>query len=64
MTTEEERSLRTEIAEAVEEKMAYINTCPNERDTILGIILGEPLKNEIHCSTDCWDKDCKCYNVN
>lgn len=52
-----------EIAEAVEDKMSYMGSCPNERDIILAIIapLDYNRKKVPHCATDCWNKNCKSY---
>ena len=52
-----------EIADALSEKFAYMNTCLNERDIILGH-LGVKRPNKIHCDTDCTIIKCKnnhCY---
>ena len=57
------RWYRKKIAEAVEDKMDYLRTCPNERDMILNIIAPKDYKKllESHCGIDCWKKNCKCY---
>lgn len=47
-----EKKLRRKIASAVENKMMYMCTCPNEADIILNIIL--PKKDRYH-----WDLHCK-----
>lgn len=57
-----DKKLRYKIANSVADKMYYLNTCPNERDTILRII--DPYRykgqSEIHCNTDCNSHpDCK-----
>ena len=49
-----------EIADALSEKFAYMNTCLNERDIILGY-LGVKRPNEIHCNTDCTNIKCESY---
>jgi len=52
-----------EIADALSEKFAYMNTCLNERDIILGY-LGVKRPSEIHCNTDCTNIKCEshyCY---
>lgn len=50
-----------EIADALSEKMCYMNTCPNERDIILGY-LGRKRSNKNHCNTDCWNEKCESYH--
>ena len=43
--------------------MAYMNSCPNERDTVLHIIAPKDYAYNIkHCNTDCWKTTCKCYH--
>ena len=52
-----------ETADALSEKFAYMNTCLNERDIILGY-LGVKRPSEIHCNTDCTNIKCEshyCY---
>lgn len=49
-----------EIADALSEKFAYMNTCLNERDIILGY-LGVERPSKIHCNTDCTDIKCESY---
>ena len=49
-----------EIADALSEKFAYMNTCPNERDIILGY-LGVERPSKIHCNTDCTNIKCESY---
>ena len=52
-----------EIADALSEKFAYMNTCLNERDTILNY-LDVKRPSEIHCNTDCTNIKCEshyCY---
>lgn len=57
----DKKKLRRKIAKQVEDKMYYLNTCPNERDIILNIIL--PKKNRIsfhsHCRRDCPSTTCE-----
>lgn len=48
-----------EIADELSEKFAYLNTCPNERDIILGY-LGVKRPRGIHCDTDCTNTKCEC----
>ena len=50
-----------EIADALSEKMCYMNTCPNERDIILGY-LGRKRSSKNHCNTDCWNEKCESYH--
>lgn len=47
-----------EIADRLSEKFAYLDTCPNERDIILGY-LGVKRTGKIHCDTDCTKSECK-----
>ncbi len=58
------RWYRKKIAEAVEDKMYYMGSCPNEKEIILSIIAPKDYKrgNASHCSTDCWNKECVCYH--
>lgn len=55
------KKLRRKIAQQVENKMYYLNSCPNERDMILNIIL--PKEDRIlfhsHCRKDCLDTTCE-----
>ena len=48
-----------EIADKLSEKFAYLNTCPNERDIILGY-LGVERPRVMHCDTDCIITKCEC----
>ena len=48
-----------EIADKLSEKFAYLNTCPNERDIILGY-LGVERPRGMHCDTDCIITKCEC----
>lgn len=50
-----------EIADALSEKMSYMNTCPNERDIILSY-LGRKRSSKNHCNTDCWNEKCESYH--
>lgn len=52
---------RKKIANALSEKMAYMNTCLNERDVILGY-LGVKRPNETHCNSDCQNEKCESYH--
>ena len=52
-----------EIADALSEKFAYMHTCLNERDIILGY-LGVKHSNEIHCNTDCTNTKCESNHFN
>lgn len=49
-----------EIASALSEKFAYMNTCLNERDIILGY-LGVKRSGETHCNTDCTNTKCESH---
>lgn len=49
-----------EIASALSEKFAYMNTCPNERDIILGY-LGVKRCCNTHCNTDCTNTKCESH---
>ena len=55
------RWYRKKIAEAVEAKMCYMNSCPNEKEIILNIIAPKDYKRKsaFHCNIDCRNKDCK-----
>ena len=59
------RWYRKKIAEAVEDKMGYLGTCPNEKEIILSIIAPNDYKrgSVSHCITDCWNKSCLSYRV-
>ena len=48
------------IADELSEKFAYMNTCLNERDVILGY-LGVKRCCEIHCNTDCTNTKCESH---
>lgn len=54
------RWYRKRIAAAVEDKMGYMGTCPNEREIILSIIAPKDYKRSVesHCGTDCWNVKC------
>ena len=54
------RKLRRKIADDVLNKMNDMNTCPNERDTILNVILSSKDRYswERHCMTDCSIETC------
>ena len=53
-----EQELREKIAQDVADKMAYMGTCLNERNIILGIIRGK--REHIGSLCDkCWITDCK-----
>ena len=56
------RKLRKKIANQVADKMMYMNTCPNERDIILNIILSKKdiFKWDLHCDK-CNHKNCASY---
>jgi len=49
-----------EIASDLSEKFAYMNTCLNERDIILGY-LGVKRSCETHCNTDCTNTKCESH---
>lgn len=57
------RWYRRKIAEAVEEKMCYMGSCPNEKEIVLNIIAPKDYKRDSvsHCGTDCWNKECVAY---
>lgn len=59
------RWYRKRIAEAVEDKMGYLGTCPNEKEIILSIIAPDDYKRGSlsHCITDCWNKSCPSYRA-
>lgn len=59
------RWYRKKIAEAVEDKMGCLGTCPNEKGIILSIIAPKDYKRESvsHCFTDRWNKSCVSYRV-
>ena len=49
-----------EIADELSEKFAYMNTCLNERDVILGYFgVKRPCKT--HCNTDCTNTKCESH---
>lgn len=56
-----EKKLRRKIAKQIKDKMYYLNSCPNERDIILNIIL--PKEDRIpfysHCRRDCPSTTCE-----
>ena len=52
-----------EIADALSEKFAYMNTCLNERDIILGY-LGVKRPSKTHCNTDCTNIKCESHSCN
>lgn len=60
------RLYRRKIAEAVEDKMCYMGSCPNEKEIILSIIAPKDYKrgNISHCGTDCWNNECVYYRRN
>ena len=57
------RKLRKKIADTVATKMYYMAVCPNERDTILNIILSKKDRYSwnVHCDTDCANTNCNNY---
>lgn len=59
------RWYRRKIAEAVETKMCYMGSCPNEKEIVLCIIAPKDYKRTgiSHCDTDCWNTTCKSYHV-
>ena len=61
VTPKPDDALREFIASAVDDKMGYLNTCPNERNIILGIIRGKRYDTESHCGRDCNNTDCKSH---
>lgn len=58
------RWYRKRIAEAVEDKMNYMCSCPNEKEIILSIIAPNDYKKgkTNHCNTDCWNTKCASYH--
>lgn len=54
------KSEKEKMIDALSEKMCYMNTCPNERDTILRIV-GGTTNCENHCNTDCNHTNCESY---
>ena len=52
---------RKKIADALSEKMAYMNTCLNERDIILSY-LGVKRPIGTHCNSDCRNEKCESYH--
>lgn len=61
MKKKEKRKLRNKIAKRVSLKMMYMNTCKNERDIIMNIILPKKkrIRWEPHCETDCTFDNCE-----
>ena len=61
---EYEQLIRDKIAWDVDDKMLYLDTCPNERDIILSIISPNTYKHiqETHCNRDCEHIECGLYN--
>ena len=57
------RKLRRKIAEELVEKFPYWNTCPNEREMILDIVLSKKDRGswESHCKMDCSINWCECH---
>ena len=60
------RLYRKKIADAVEDKMCYMGSCPNEKEIILSIIAPKDYKRDgtNHCLTDCWITDCVSHKNN
>lgn len=58
------RWYRKRIAKAVEEKMCYMGSCPNEKEIVLSIIAPKDYRrrSESHCGTDCWNTECASYH--
>lgn len=61
----EKQVYKEELAAAIEEKMHYMGTCPNEKDTILHMVDSEHFHVDKipHCKTDCWHKKCESYSA-
>lgn len=59
------RKLRKKIAENVSDKMGYMNTCLNERDIILNIILSKKdrYKWDLNCNTNCQNPNCPVHEL-
>lgn len=57
----DKKKLKRKIAQEVQEKMCYLNSCPNERDMILNIILPKEdrLPSYCHCRKDCTSTTCE-----
>lgn len=58
------RWYRRKIAKQVEEKMNYLDVCPNARDMVLWIIAPKDYEARhqiFHCNTDCTQKGCSAY---
>ena len=57
------KKLRRKIAQQVEDKCFYMRICPNERDTIVNIILSKKDRYQwnIHCNKDCHHTTCESY---
>lgn len=55
--------MRRKIAKQVANKMCYMNTCMNERDILLNIILGKKDRYQwaSHCKKDCSNQLCECH---
>lgn len=60
-----EKKFRRKLAKQVDLKMCFMGSCPNEKSTIVNMILPKndrkPWKN--HCATDCWNEKCESYSV-
>ena len=58
------RWYRRKIAEAVETKMCYMGSCPNEKEIVLSIIAPQDYRRTgvSHCGTDCWNNKCASYH--
>lgn len=54
---EQEKKLREQIANSVDDYLFYNCRCPNKRDEIIRRILGKREVN-IHCKTDCDNTSC------
>lgn len=57
------RLYRKRIAQDVESKMQYLNTCLNERNIFLHIIAPKDYDalRKLHCNDDCTNTKCNCY---
>ena len=56
------RERNEKMCEVLSEKLAYMNTCLNEREIILGIACGKQRSGINHCNTDCQNTACEAYH--
>ena len=57
------RKIRKKVAKELSNKLAYICTCPNERDIIMNVVLARKDKYAwtTHCPCDCLNTFCECH---